>query len=306
MNIAFVGSELFVRLDDTEGPCHKFVSVGGANLSVLKNASLTCGPPGEWKKRVAEELHVVFFQGGLDWVKSDNDTIEVATEDGNFTTTVSEAKYAAMSECWAKACGCEQANNPKAKVVLLSLLIIALGGLSWDSIKLALESIRGKKPDDKLLCKGGHKIMSVKSLPKPRASTQGRICDECGKSRDIAFRCEAQDYCTYDLCKACHKDLKKDLRKQWEEWCKKHPQDTMPEALKRKSKTAKGDDDDAEDDDKKDASGSEAGGEKKGSEPDSDTKEDSQAGDEKSEKSEATTAENGTAPTTENAPAAEE
>merc|ERR1719252_286962 len=99
MTLAFAEGELFVRLEATEGPCHKLISVGGANLTELKNASKTCGPAGEWKKRIAEEMSAVFFQGGLDWVKSENETIEVVTDAGVFEAAVSEAKYEVMLEC---------------------------------------------------------------------------------------------------------------------------------------------------------------------------------------------------------------
>jgi len=66
-SMAFTNGEVYVRLDASEGPCHKLISVGGANHSTLQNASLTCGPVGEWKKRIAEEMSMVFFQGGLEW-----------------------------------------------------------------------------------------------------------------------------------------------------------------------------------------------------------------------------------------------
>merc|ERR1712190_45058 len=97
------------------GACQRLITVGGANYSMLINSSRTCGPAGEWKKRIAEELSAVFFQGGLEWVKSENETIEVITEDGTFQVEVNEARYATMEECWARACGCEQANNPLSR-----------------------------------------------------------------------------------------------------------------------------------------------------------------------------------------------
>merc|ERR1719281_717976 len=86
--IAFAMGDVFVRLNGTEGQCHRLVSVGGANFSELTNFSKTCGPAGEWKYRIAENLSSVFFQGGLDWVKSDNDPIEVITEEGTFEVVV--------------------------------------------------------------------------------------------------------------------------------------------------------------------------------------------------------------------------
>merc|ERR1740121_3252567 len=78
--LTFVNGELFVKLNSTEEKCTKLITVGGANLTTLTNASKTCGPVGEWKRRIAEQLSAVFFQGGLEWVKHENETIEVVTE----------------------------------------------------------------------------------------------------------------------------------------------------------------------------------------------------------------------------------
>merc|ERR1711972_440976 len=71
--------------------CVKLNTIGGANFTTLTNASRTCGPAGEWKKRIAEELSAVFFQGVLEWVKHENETIEVETEEGTFEIEVNEA-----------------------------------------------------------------------------------------------------------------------------------------------------------------------------------------------------------------------
>merc|ERR1712187_939594 len=116
-----MGNDVFVRLNSSEGKCEKLVSVGGANYSVLTNASRTCGPAGEWKRRIAENLSSIFFQGGLEWVKHDNETIEVVTEDGTFEVPVTEERYQELLACWAKGCDCEQVRNPIGRVVLLSL-----------------------------------------------------------------------------------------------------------------------------------------------------------------------------------------
>lgn len=148
MNIAFVGGDVFVRPDSPEGRCQRLISVGGANLTELRKAALTCGPPGEWKYRIVEEMSAVFFQGGWEWVKGDNEIIEVVTEEGTFQTKVSEAKYAQMMECWKAACGCEQADNPIMKIFMFLLLICALGGLSYDSVKLFSGGKTPPKHDD--------------------------------------------------------------------------------------------------------------------------------------------------------------
>lgn len=39
-------------------------AIGGANTSALFEAAKTCGPAGEWKRRVAEDLSAMYFQGG--------------------------------------------------------------------------------------------------------------------------------------------------------------------------------------------------------------------------------------------------
>jgi len=219
-NAAFTNGELYVRLDSADGPCYKLVTVGGANFSTLQNASKTCGPAGEWKKRIAEEMSAVFFQGGLEWVKNDNDTIEVVIEISENVTethavTVSEAKYAALMECYARSCGCEQANNPKMKIVLFTLLAIALGGLSYDSIKVAWEYIRGKKPDKHVMCPKGHRMMEVNFA-------KTHLCDICRKS-GTSYQCNVS--CNYDMCKLCYKAAKKANKTKLKEWLEKHPDD---------------------------------------------------------------------------------
>jgi len=259
-NIAFTDGEMFVRLDSAEGPCIKVLSIGGnaaarladptlevvksANYTEMRNASLTCGPAGEWKKRIAEEMSMVFFQGGYEWVKSENGTMEVETEAGTFTTEVNEAKFAAMMECWKQACGCEQAKNPKMKIILFSLLVAALLGLSYDSISVAMDSLRGKKPPKHVECKKGHRLIEV-------APAYSHICDICRKT-GTAYQCQVS--CNFDMCKVCYKAAKKKTRATFKTWLEKHPDD---EDNKKKSK-----DDDDEDDAKKDASGSEAGDKK--------------------------------------------
>lgn len=253
-NMAFTLGELYVRLDSADGLCHRVVSVGqAANFSELQNASRTCGPAGEWKKRIAEEMSAVFFQGGWEWPKSDNDTIEVVVEiDGENVTSqvaVSEAKYAAMMECWSRSCGCEQAANPKGKVVLFSLLLCALAGLSYDSVKVALDHFRGKKPDKHVMCKNGHRMQEVNFESR-------HICDICRKS-GTQYQCTAS--CNYDMCKICYKAAKKKAKADWKAYLEKHPED--PDNKKNKK-----DKDDSDDDTKKEKeedSQSEAGKETK-------------------------------------------
>merc|ERR1712125_313196 len=122
-------------------------------------------------------MSMVFFQGGFEWVKGENETIEVVTEEGIFEVEVNEEKYASLMQCWKQSCDCEQAKSPKARVVLFTLLAIALGGLFYDSIKLSLESLgKGKKPSKHPTCKKGHKIKAVTG-----SGHRGQaLCDKCG------------------------------------------------------------------------------------------------------------------------------
>jgi len=257
-NMAFVESQIFVRINSSEGPCVKLISIGGANFSELANASKTCGPAGEWKKRIAEEMSMVFFQGGYDsWVKSENETIEVVTEEGTIQAVVSEEKYAVMMECWKKSCDCDQAKNPKMRMVLFACLAIALSGLGYDSFKHAYASFKGTKPPKHVQCKKGHRIQEV-------TFAYSHICDYCRKP-GTAYACQAN--CNFDLFKTCYKATKKKTKAKLKDWLEKHPDD--PDNKKKK----KDDEDDEDDDDKKkdEDSQSEAGEKcKKESEAESD------------------------------------
>jgi len=266
-SVAFTNGEVFVRLDASDGPCHKLISIGGANHSVLKNASLTCGPVGEWKKRIAEEMSMVFFQGGLDWVRSENETVEVITEqcegevctNHTIETMVTEAKYEELLQCWAKSCGCEQANNPKMKIILFSIFLCALGGLGLDSFKLAWESFKGGKPPKHVQCKKGHRMVEV-------AFAYSHICDICRKT-GTAYQCSVT--CNYDMCKACYKAAKKKARSKFKLWIEKHPEDE--DAKKGASK-----DDDEDDENKKNDDSQSEGGDKKDTKKESEAESDAQ------------------------------
>lgn len=240
--LAFASGDVYVRINSTEGQCHRLITVGGANYSVLTNASKTCGPAGEWKKRIAEELSAVFFQGGLEWVKSENETVEVVTEEGTFQAVVSEEKYAEQLECWKRGCGCEQAKNPKMRMVLFTLLVLAIGGLGMDVFKMGWEKLRGKKPPRHVECKKGHRMTEVKMA-------YSHHCDVCGAS-GTTYQCSVS--CNYDMCKKCYKDNKKKVKANWKEWVEKHPED------KEKEKKDKSDKEEEEDADEKDSGKGEA------------------------------------------------
>lgn len=242
VSMAFADGGVYVRINSSEGKCYRLVSVGGANFSVLENASKTCGPAGEWKKRIAEEMSAVFFQGGLEWVKSENETIEVETEEGIIEAEVSEAKWLEMESCWRKSCDCEQSKNPKMRLVLIALFVIAAGGLSYDSLKLAYETLKGKKPPKNVQCKKGHKMSESNYA-------SNHLCDICGKS-GTSYQCHEK--CNYDLCKDCYKKKKKEVKAKFKEYLEKHPED--PDNKKKEKEV------DEDDDEKKKAdSQSEAG-----------------------------------------------
>jgi hypothetical protein len=227
--LAFVDSDIFVKLNSSEEKCVRLISVGGANYTDLMNASKTCGPVGEWKRRIAEETSAVFFQGGFEWVKSENETIEVITEEGTFQSEISEAKFAELLECWKRSCGCEQAQHPKMRMVFLALFVICLGGLGGDAFKLLRERIVGKKPPKHVLCKNGHKIEEVKYCGK-------RLCDLCGVVGTI-YQCNSD--CNYDLCKACYKTSKKKVKEELAAWYEKHPKDPDAKEAKEKEEAEK-------------------------------------------------------------------
>merc|ERR1719171_1806461 len=39
VSMAFAEGDIFVRVNSSDGPCHKLLSIGGANYTVLANAS---------------------------------------------------------------------------------------------------------------------------------------------------------------------------------------------------------------------------------------------------------------------------
>merc|ERR1712060_777663 len=86
--------DVFVKLNESDDKCQQLITIGGANVSALFEASKTCGAAGEWKRRVAEELSAVFFVGGWDtWPKNEHEKVEVETELGVFEVPVSAENY---------------------------------------------------------------------------------------------------------------------------------------------------------------------------------------------------------------------
>jgi len=253
--LAFASGEMFVKVNSTDGKCQRLISVGGANYSDLTNASRTCGPAGEWKKRIAEELSAVFFQGGLEWVRSENETVEVITEEGTFQAVVSEEKYAEQSDCWKRGCGCEQANNPKMRMIFIAILVISVGGLGYDSLKFAWEKMVGKKPPKHVECPKGHRMVETKMA-------YNHHCDVCGVS---GTQYQSSNNYNYDMCKKCYKEKKKKVKADWKAWCEKHPEDKEKD---KKDKADKDDDEDKDDADEKESTKAEGDAESR-SEPES-------------------------------------
>merc|ERR1719210_3112811 len=114
------------------------------------------------------------------------------------------------------------------------MLVIAVGGLGWDSLKMVWEKIRGKKPPKHVECKKGHRMTEVKMA-------YSHHCDICGTS-GTTYQCSVS--CNYDLCKKCYKEAKKTAKGKWKEWLEKHPEDK--EEKGKKDKADKDEDDDAE------------------------------------------------------------
>lgn len=273
--LAFVNGEMYVKINSTSDRCVRLSEVGGANYTTLTNASRTCGPAGEWKRRIAEELSAVFFQGGLEWVKHEGENILVDTEDGVFELSVNEEKYAAMSACWARGCDCEQSKNPIGRAILFTLLAIGVIGLGGDGFKVIYDKFSGKKPNKHVLSKKGHKLIEKAS--------RTRICDVCGKP-GTHYQCSGGSQ--YDMCKTCYKAAKKKVKAALETWYEKHPEEKIKDEQKKKDKKNKGEKGDSDDDQKSGTEKSE--GEKSGTEGEKSSKaDDEKTEDEKSEKSDA-------------------
>ncbi|CAK0832595.1 unnamed protein product [Prorocentrum cordatum] len=228
--ITFASGEMYVRINGTEGQCRRLVKLGGANYSTMVNFSRTCGPAGEYKRRIAENISTISFCGGLDWAKHDGEMIEVETEDGTFEVEVTEAKYEVLLECWKRGCDCEQAKNPKMKAIFIALGVIAVGGLSYDSLKVAWAKISGAKPPKHVECKKGHRMEKVKL-------TRTHYCDVCGVAGTL-YQC--RENCNFDMCKKCYDDRKTKVKATFAAWLEKHPEE--------KSKKNKKDDEDQRDD----------------------------------------------------------
>merc|ERR1712060_484531 len=271
-------SEIYVRLDAPEGKCQKLISVGGVNFTELKNASRTCGPVGEWKHRIAENLSSMFFQGGHDWIRGVNETIEIITENGTFQSEVNEEKYENMLACWKYSCDCEQAKNPVGRAILIAMLIGALGFIAADGIRVLFK--RGEKPPKNVQCKKGHKVEEGKPL-------KTHSCDIC-YTRGTTYICS--ENCGFDMCKKCYKDAKVKTKAAYKAWMEKHPEEA------KKEKKDKDEDRDEEDDDtrsKDDASGADKSEpESNKDDNDDDDKKDTDKSEEKdTDKSEADTSE---------------
>merc|ERR1712083_262755 len=180
-SFAIVGGNIFVKFNESDATCRRLISVGGANISSLFSAARTCGAVGEWKRRVAEELSAMYFiTGGEGWPKSEGEPIELELEDGNYSIPITPANYELIKDCWARGCGCEQAANPKMKVVMLTLLAIALTGLGWDAVKMGYEKFFGKKKDkekkekkkEKKAKKGDGEATGDESTAEPKSHSE--------------------------------------------------------------------------------------------------------------------------------------
>merc|ERR1719414_2491094 len=113
-------------------------------------------------------------------------------------------------------------------MVLVTMLVIAVGGLAFDSLKMGWEKLKGKKPPKHVECKKGHRMTEVKMA-------YSHHCDICGAS-GTTYQCAVN--CNYDMCKKCYKEAKKKTKAKWKEWLEQHP------AEKEKEKKGKADKED--------------------------------------------------------------
>merc|ERR1712190_377319 len=175
----------------------------------------------------------IFFQGGLEWVKHENETIEVVTEDGTFDVPVTEERYQDLLACWPRGCGCEQAKNPVGRAVLLALAAIAVIGLMFDGFKLGREKFTDKKPPKHVMSPKGHKMIKKVSAI--------RCCDVSGK-RGTHYTCSGGS--NYDLSLESYKAAKKKLKADLESWYERHPEEKKKDEKRKKEEKDGSDDED--------------------------------------------------------------
>lgn len=233
--MAWGSGEIFVKLNSSKDKCSKLITIGGANYTTLQNASRTCGPRGEWKKRISENLSAIFFQGGFEWVKSENETIEVVTEDGTFEVPVTEERHQELLACYWKGCDCEQVQNPAGRAVLLALAAIAVIGFGSDVVRWARDKFADKKPPKHVLSPKGHKMV--------KKACSYRICDVSGK-KGTHYTCSGGS--NYDLSQESYKAAKKKLKADLESWYERHPEEKKKD---QENKAKKGEKDGSDDDD---------------------------------------------------------
>jgi len=147
-NLAFVGGKIYVRreLNDTNTTCEELIHIAHKNVTELMKGAKMCGPVGEVKRRIAQNLFGVFWAAGFDgWPQGEDKTILVQTDNFEGEVELSEEKFAKLEACWMEGCGCDQAQSPMMRVVFAILFVVCLSGLGYDSVMLMIGKNKKKK-----------------------------------------------------------------------------------------------------------------------------------------------------------------
>merc|ERR1712137_967856 len=86
---------------------------------------------------------------GDTWPKSDSEPVEVITEQGTYQAILSAENYATIEKCWTRGCGCEQANSPITRGILMAILLVCITLNGRDAMELLKEKFKGKKKEKK-------------------------------------------------------------------------------------------------------------------------------------------------------------
>eukprot|EP00397_Hematodinium_sp_SG-2012_P009644 GEMP01009735.1.p1 GENE.GEMP01009735.1~~GEMP01009735.1.p1 ORF type:complete len:304 (+),score=96.84 GEMP01009735.1:32-913(+) len=148
--LSFVDGEIYVRreLDDEKPMCERLIQIAKSNVTVLMKAGKTCGPVGEAKRRIAQNLYAVFWMGGLDgWPTGEDKTIYIKTSEFEGEVELSAEKATKLEACWMEGCDCDQAKSPLMRIFFGILLAACIGGLGYDSLSLAKGKDKKKKKE---------------------------------------------------------------------------------------------------------------------------------------------------------------
>lgn len=81
--------------------------------------------------------------------------IEVITEQGRIEAVpVDTERYGHLKECWPSSCGCEQANSPVMRSVMLTMLALCGGGILFDAGTEVWRKLTGAKEKEEAELEG--------------------------------------------------------------------------------------------------------------------------------------------------------